>query len=437
MDDESERVKQRMANCSPSVAVCVVLKSQRVFHKLGLMKVLSLLLLAPLLWSATPTRADDKSDESALTPEQSRMLTRVFGGDQVPYGNGLDDLISATDANDLESVSAARLFGGAATEKQRLRGVALERNARALELARQGLARGVARRVSLSQELSNDIYLNARLRTLTRLFDMEGEFYAAQGQPARALDAYLDAMELSVVTPSGGSWQSFLGAGNQGVERAAIAELVPQLNAGTLRHVALRLRQIERRRPPVIELWRAEKLSALAEIRDYWPELTEKVLRENFGLSSKEAREVKRLTREQLLFQTSERYDEILRRTQWTFARRAREPLPPSNALLEKRYPYKSLEIEQLYRTFRARNLLLADALELRVIRLETQFYPATFQTAPDPFGDNSSLLYRRTGESYALYSVGPNGIDDGARPVDKKQGAQLLATGDIVAPIF
>lgn len=50
---------------------------------------------------------------------------------------------------------------------------------------------------------------------------------------------------------------------------------------------------------------------------------------------------------------------------------------------------------------------------------LEELFAPDELSMVADPFGDGS-LVYRRTAAGWILYSVGPNGIDDGGRKGEK-----------------
>jgi len=70
---------------------------------------------------------------------------------------------------------------------------------------------------------------------------------------------------------------------------------------------------------------------------------------------------------------------------------------------------------------------------------------PAYLKAIPaDPFTAKGILKYKVTGKSYLLYSVGPDGKDDGGMPsADGKVGAtgrsitlRSDSTGDIVAAV-
>ena len=71
-----------------------------------------------------------------------------------------------------------------------------------------------------------------------------------------------------------------------------------------------------------------------------------------------------KLSERQIFEDYNASYDEIMRRTQWPFAKSVRTPLPPTNPLVDKYFPSLPHEMEKAYRYERARNLLLADALE-------------------------------------------------------------------------
>jgi len=70
-------------------------------------------------------------------------------------------------------------------------------------------------------------------------------------------------------------------------------------------------------------------------------------------------------------------------------------------------------------------NALLIVALALHAHHADHANYPASLEElAPkylcaipdDPFVIKGPLRYRRSGKSYTLYSIGPDGIDDGGR---------------------
>jgi len=96
----------------------------------------------------------------------------------------------------------------------------------------------------------------------------------------------------------------------------------------------------------------------------------------------------------------------------------------------------------------KAHNALLVATLALRSYKLEKGEYPATLEAfapqylkAPpaDPFS-GATLRYRREGDKYLLYSIGPDGKDDAGKPIfdaSRKANRHVAwpdSIGDIVA---
>jgi hypothetical protein len=102
--------------------------------------------------------------------------------------------------------------------------------------------------------------------------------------------------------------------------------------------------------------------------------------------------------------------------------------------------------------TTEALNRLLATQLALRAYHLVFSRYPVNLDdlvpkylplVPTDPFSDGRPLEYRLAGSTYILYSVGPDGVDDGGQPIygstenDKTYVVSSQSEkGDIVAGI-
>jgi hypothetical protein len=104
-----------------------------------------------------------------------------------------------------------------------------------------------------------------------------------------------------------------------------------------------------------------------------------------------------------------------------------------------------------------AENALLLVTLALHAYHLEHHAYPQTLDflvpdylkaIPQDPFGRTGALQYHTVDAKYTLYSVGPDGKDDGGQPIDDPQRAlnggteysrhvvQSSSKGDIVAGV-
>lgn len=107
-----------------------------------------------------------------------------------------------------------------------------------------------------------------------------------------------------------------------------------------------------------------------------------------------------------------------------------------------------------------AQNSLLETALALHAYKLDHDTYPRSLDALvpayvphvpDDPFssGGRDSLRYRQLGDRYVLYSVGPDGVDDGGKPIyatkwsdgsplvgEARYYPALDSKGDIVASV-
>jgi hypothetical protein len=91
-----------------------------------------------------------------------------------------------------------------------------------------------------------------------------------------------------------------------------------------------------------------------------------------------------------------------------------------------------------------AQNNLLVASFALRAYALEHGRYPATLKelvpsylnaVPTDPFSTGKALRYTLSGKRYLLYSIGPDGKDDGGNPSTDRTISQT-SRGDIVAGV-
>jgi hypothetical protein len=101
-----------------------------------------------------------------------------------------------------------------------------------------------------------------------------------------------------------------------------------------------------------------------------------------------------------------------------------------------------------------AQGVLLLTTLALRSFQIEHGTYPESLdemvpiylsRVATDPFARGDTIRYRRQDNSYVLYSIGPDGKDDGGKPIEhleapvgsrRQHAVDAQSTGDIVAGI-
>ncbi|HQU45687.1 MAG TPA: hypothetical protein PK867_22930 [Pirellulales bacterium] len=299
------------------------------------------------------------------------LWPRFLSRPESPADNGYDDLIRA-----------AALLGREPSNIHTLNGQPLRdyvtKNGAALKLARTALGRP-----SKAPWPEGDEHFNraSTLRQLTRLFVARGRLCAADGQLGQAIDSDLDAIRLGQAMAVDGFFLDHqVGCACEATGLEGLRSLVGRLDEQGCQQLAAGL---------------TATLSA-----DHEP----------FG-------EIVR--REQ-------RYSDMTRPWQMRFA------------LLQVGYMWSAERgtfESQVNRTVCSARLLLAH-VALRRYRFRDGKYPATLHelvpqyldAAPvDPF-NGQELIYRRHDEGCRLYSVGPDGNDDGGAPMT---GTSPAAIGD------
>lgn len=230
-------------------------------------------------------------------------------------------------------------------------------------------------------------------RMLACLFVRDADIHWAQADRARAVQGCLDAMDLGSRLPRGGGMlavQHGQWAFDIGWNKLDVA--VAELDASTCLAILKRLRIIEAARPKADEVLREEGR------RDKRPP-------GEFALSytppTKEARD--------FALQV------------WQLPRNT-----PSPATSKSWIPFDGVDYFHTLFVFDCQQLefdTLRVRLALRLYYLQTGLYPETLaelsqrllpQVPRDPFGAGEPLRYRREGDTYRLWSVGWDGIDNG-----------------------
>jgi len=294
---------------------------------------------------------------------------------------------------------------------------------------------------------------NARNRELARLLQAAGDVACAGGQWDAGVDYYLDAIRLGVDLPRGGGiLPALVGNAVQQIGREELWTAVDHLSAPAARRAARRLEEIGRRPVPFADVQQEALWSTQASLQDAFRQPR---WREQLWQGIDIPRPLLYLVSKRAVMEEITRYH-----TAWIayakqpYATRGTPPAQPGNFLTRGLY-FEYLQLETRYRNNGLWNDLLAVQCALRAYRLEHGAYPATLaalvpgylQAIPDdPFALKAPLQYRGGGHTYTLYSIGPDGADDGGTPSPDGHpavpGATMKprdflrpnSTGDIVA---
>lgn len=287
----------------------------------------------------------------------------------------------------------------------------------------------------------------AELRGLGMLLSWEGQLAEAEGRPDRAVRVYLDSFRLGTRLPRGGTLAHAMAAirfQNRGLH--GLFGLVDRLDARTAGAAAVELREMEREAVPLAEILTAEREAGTAALAadlrraDSWSALNGWAQRRGGSPldAALEGAELALTPRVWIL----ERYRGYLS----GLAVDARLPthqapaerVPPTDPWTSRYAPAFSLRAwwgtrDAALRVVQARLAVRAftAAVGRPPARL-TELVPAWLPEVPrDPF-TGGPLAYSRVGSRVRIYSVGPDGRDDGG--VDAGVRAAWGRAGDIAS---
>jgi len=258
-------------------------------------------------------------------------------------------------------------------------------NAEALRLLRVGLSRECS--VPTDAAIANFAAAmndGPPLKSLARLLNAEGRLAEMENRPADAARSYLDTMRLGIKISRGGLMiNRLVGIACEGMGRTAFLKLLPKLSCEQIRPFIDQLEQMDAQTVTWKEVLRNENRFARAQMGKY--------------------------------------YNPIVFVSAFWIGRDARR------------------SAEQKHDLAAARMRLLTVELALRSARCDEgkasadlqQLLPKYLHRMPaDPF-TGRQLVYKQTGTNWLLYSVGPDRVDDGGKPLDKRISGYNRATGE------
>ncbi|MCW3054952.1 MAG: hypothetical protein JWN14_4122, partial [Chthonomonadales bacterium] len=287
----------------------------------------------------------------------------------------------------------------------------------------------------------------AKYRGMARLLSLQGKVRAEKGDWGGAVDSNLDAVRLGEDVPHGSVLIGYLvGVACQAIGRKPIWTSVEHLNAAQSRAAATRLESIMDRHFSFADTLQEEKYFGQAAMLEMFadPKKARASLAQDAGTNSGEelpggaaAQSLSILL--YLAYSKSRIMDGYTTYMDQSSAM-ARQPyglhLPPPplpkdpiNSVLLPVFSQarlKGVDSE-------TQNGLLLVMLALRAFQLEHGHYPASLtELAPtylkklpnDPFAAQETYKYILNGNTYTLYSVGPDGKDDGGKAIDDTRQA-------------
>ncbi len=292
---------------------------------------------------------------------------------------------------------------------------------------------------------------------------LQGKVRAAKGDWSGASDSYLDAIRMGEDIPHGSVLiGELVGIACQAIGRRPMYDTIDHLNAAQSRAVAQRLETVMSRHFSYADTLQEEKWFGQAALLELFYDSKKRnavIAAESNGNSSASAEQSMAMLfflaygKSRIMNNYTNYMDKSIAMGRQPFGLHLTSPPLPSDPINRALVPVfsqarlKGVDSE-------TQNGLLLVMLALHAYQLEHGHYPALLAAlAPsylkslpnDPFAVQGTFQYHVKGKNYLLYSVGPDGKDDGGTPIDDATQAtnsnanaryfvNMNSTGDVVA---
>ena len=274
---------------------------------------------------------------------------------------------------------------------------------------------------------------------------VESHSYSERGNWNEAAQSSLDVLRLGHDTSRGGVTFDFTaGALINAIGRRELWTILPHLNAPEAKLSARQLEKIIQTQTPLADILREEKSYGQAGLLEImrtrgWRSVVS-TYAENFT-ELKDTFEIATTSCRVFLNNFSAHMDSLIVDSEKPYAYSGISATTPNDVHIKTITPDYQLTRWNFARDEASNDLFLV-ALALRAYRLENNSYPENLkQLTPkyiakipaDPFGAGESLRYKTAGAEYSLYSIGPDGIDNGGRVIEDKRNEK--SSRNIVSP--
>jgi hypothetical protein len=276
----------------------------------------------------------------------------------------------------------------------------------------------------------------AGFRQLARLLVADSQVKCADGDWNGAAESDLDAVELGQVIVRGEAITGFLvGTAVQAIGRSSLWKILPHLTESQCRQVRERLSKIQHEHVPYWEILSEEETyyqSAMKEALQS-PDWKQEIV---IGWSDPSDRTPITLKdipgKETILLDYTKYMDQLIVNVQRSYPGKPDLPALPKDRVAQFMISPATTIRSALFFDLRneTANSLLLTTNALREYKLKHDSYPVSLQAlAPDFLISSprdlfaatpSTFRYKRNGDGYLLYSVGPDGKDDHGKAIDK-----------------
>ena len=300
---------------------------------------------------------------------------------------------------------------------------------------------------------------NAALRELARNTLARSDTFLMRGESGKALQSDLDIVQMGHEMRRGGALIATLnGTAIGAMGRSGTHVLLDKLDAAQAKAGARRLEKLLQKRWNLAEVLTERKYSEQSS----WLEIFQKgkwrqpaSFAQDETPSLGERWQVYTISKQRIIDDIGLNLDRQIANARLPYAQKGTAPQPLDNVFLDG---FSGIGDKMRFNNARdlAGDQLLMLRLALRAHRLEKGVYPPALKaltpnylsaSPADPFGGGQPWRYQRDGQNYKLWSIGPDGRDDGGKPIAFNKpshkrlesrpnlpGARPDSIGDIVA---
>ncbi|MGC4042356.1 MAG: hypothetical protein QM758_00950 [Armatimonas sp.] len=318
----------------------------------------------------------------------------------------------------------------------------LAANEKVITRVREALNQSYATPIDWHNPMAQTFPQYAEHRELARQLALASATYAEMGNRKEAIRCALDAIEMGIMVGGDGPIIGYLvGTACETIGRKALWDQLDALTPEEAGEALTRLESLEKRRNPSRKFLTVERAYAQKIISD----LAHRTIKPadfvtpTNGNTENGAEQGKlmlalALTDKGKAWKASGQYYDTLEDYWSRPYTRGVMPQPPGDTINQILAPV----FEQAY--FNTTRNLTDSALLRGCLKIKAQSIPASFDAPADPFNQNQPLHYEKKSDGYRLWSVGPDGKDNGGSPIPAKNNNshvyEATQDGDVVARI-
>lgn len=282
----------------------------------------------------------------------------------------------------------------------------------------------------------------AKFRGMARLLSLQGKVRAQKGDWAGAVESDLDAIQMGEQMPHGSVLIGYLvGVACQAIGRRPMWEAVDHLNASQSRAAAQRLESIMAQNFPFADTLQEEKRMGQAALLEVFSDAKARKAFLAVGPGEEaSANNMQSLSSLFFLMYSKSRImhdytvyiDKSSEQARQSYGLHLPPPPLPTDPFNSNVLPvFSNARIKGV--DTETKNGLLLVMLALHAFQLEHGHYPAVLselvpgylkRLPDDPFAKQGTFQYHLKDKGYTLYSVGPDGNDDGGKAIDDPKQA-------------